>query len=143
MIGAMTAAPSLSSRQGASAGCFGNNIALGEFQLWSFWATCPTSGVYGDEIRSEHFGNRSAPRRFHVVAGQRVLTGTRHDGARCSVNAGLKAMLTLAEEYRAKAEECAKHAEATHDPEFQRLFEDIARQWLNLAKLAAEADGGN
>ena len=45
-------------------------------------------------------------------------------------------MLSRAEDYKAKAEECARRADAARDPETKHLFEDMARQWLDLAKWA-------
>ena len=42
-------------------------------------------------------------------------------------------MLSKAERYRFKAAECAKHAEVISDPLAKRLYEDLARHWLELA----------
>ncbi len=50
-------------------------------------------------------------------------------------------MLTRAEQYRAKAEQCATQAKAARDPETKHLFEDMVRQWLDLAKWV-EHNGG-
>jgi hypothetical protein len=41
---------------------------------------------------------------------------------------------TRAEQYHAKAQECAQRAKAARDPEAKRAYEDLARQWLDLAK---------
>ena len=43
-------------------------------------------------------------------------------------------MPTRAEEYRMKAQECAERAKAARDPEATRTYEDMERQWLDLAK---------
>jgi hypothetical protein len=41
-----------------------------------------------------------------------------------------------------KAKECAERAEHARDPETKRQLEDLARQWLDLAKYA-DKDGGS
>ena len=43
---------------------------------------------------------------------------------------------TPAEEYRTQARECAERAKLARDPETKRQYEDMARQWLELAKRA-------
>jgi hypothetical protein len=50
---------------------------------------------------------------------------------------------TRADEYRLKAQECAERARLAPDPETKRQFEDMARQWLNLAKQAEEGGDGS
>ncbi len=45
------------------------------------------------------------------------------------------------EQYRLKAKECAERAKATNDFETRREFEEMACQWLDLAKYA-EKNGG-
>ena len=45
-------------------------------------------------------------------------------------------MPTRAEEYRTQARECAERAKLSRDPETKRQYEDMARQWLELAKRA-------
>jgi hypothetical protein len=52
-------------------------------------------------------------------------------------------MPTRAQEYRAKAQECAQRAKATRDPEAKRTHEDMARQWLDLARRSEEGGGGS
>jgi hypothetical protein len=49
---------------------------------------------------------------------------------------------TRAEQYKIKAQECAQRAKAARDPEAKRAYEDLARQWLDLAKRADEDSGG-
>jgi hypothetical protein len=41
---------------------------------------------------------------------------------------------TRPEQYRAKAQECAESAKLARDPETKRQYEDMARQWLELAE---------
>jgi len=41
---------------------------------------------------------------------------------------------TRAEQYRAKAQECAQQARAARDPETKHTYEVLERQWLDLAK---------
>jgi hypothetical protein len=50
---------------------------------------------------------------------------------------------TRAEQYRVKAKKCAERAKAARDPEAKRTCEDLARQWLNLAKQAEQGGGGS
>jgi hypothetical protein len=45
------------------------------------------------------------------------------------------------EQYRLKAKECAVRADATHDSESKRQFEEMACQWRDLANYA-EKNGG-
>ena len=45
-------------------------------------------------------------------------------------------MPSLAEEYRAKASECAELAATTNDPQSKRMLEQTAVQWAALAKGA-------
>ena len=52
-------------------------------------------------------------------------------------------MPTRPEQYRAKAQECARLARAARDPEAKRTYEDMARQWLDLAKRAEDSGGGS
>ena len=52
-------------------------------------------------------------------------------------------MPTRAQEYRAKAQECAQRAKAARDPEAKRTYEDMARQWLDLARRSEEGGGGS
>jgi hypothetical protein len=47
---------------------------------------------------------------------------------------------TRADEYRRQAEECAERAKLAPDPETKRVYEDMARQWLELAKRADDAE---
>ena len=42
-------------------------------------------------------------------------------------------MLSSAEEYRAKASECAELAAKTNDPQSKRVLEQTAEQWNALA----------
>ena len=51
-------------------------------------------------------------------------------------------MPTRAEQYRVKAQECAQRAMTARDPEAKRAYEDLARQWLDLAKRAEDGGGG-
>ena len=48
-----------------------------------------------------------------------------------------------AEQYRAKAQECAQRAKTARDPEAKRTYEDLARQWLGLAEQAEDGGGGS
>ena len=48
-------------------------------------------------------------------------------------------MGTGAEHYRWKATECAELARSAHDRETKRQYEEMARQWLDLARRAEEA----
>jgi hypothetical protein len=57
-------------------------------------------------------------------------------------NAGLGVVPTLAEQYRVKAQECAERAKLVRDPEKRRLFEDLAREWSELAKQADKLGQG-
>jgi hypothetical protein len=50
---------------------------------------------------------------------------------------------TKAEQYRTQARECAEPAKLEPDPETKRTYQDMARQWLNLAKQAEEGGGGS
>jgi hypothetical protein len=52
-------------------------------------------------------------------------------------------MPTREEQYRLQAMECTEHAKLAPDPETKRTYEDMARQWLDLAKQAKEAGGGS
>jgi hypothetical protein len=54
--------------------------------------------------------------------------------------AGVFVVPTRAEQYRMKAQECAQRAKAARDPETKRAYEDLARQWFDLAKLAEDGD---
>jgi hypothetical protein len=49
---------------------------------------------------------------------------------------------TVAEEYRLRAKDCAERAKLARDPETKRTYEDMERQWLDLAKRADEGGGG-
>jgi hypothetical protein len=50
---------------------------------------------------------------------------------------------TRAEQYRIQAKECAEGAKHAPDPETKRRYEDMARQWLDLAKYAEQAGTGH
>jgi hypothetical protein len=39
----------------------------------------------------------------------------------------------MADEYRAKARECQKHAEQTRDPFIKQQLIEIAQKWLTMA----------
>jgi hypothetical protein len=52
--------------------------------------------------------------------------------------AGLVRMPSEAEQYRVKAEECARGAEKAMDPEVMAAFKEIERQWLEMARLSEE-----
>jgi hypothetical protein len=43
-----------------------------------------------------------------------------------------------AEEYRARAAECARRAEAARDPEVHASYTEMARAWLRLASYVDE-----
>ena len=43
-------------------------------------------------------------------------------------------MISKADEYRAKAAECDQRAAATPDVDIKQQFEDLARQWREMAK---------
>ena len=51
-------------------------------------------------------------------------------------------MAERAEQYRTTARQCAERARLEPDPETKRVYEDMARQWLELAKRADEGGGG-
>jgi hypothetical protein len=57
-------------------------------------------------------------------------------------NAGLGVVSTLAEQYRVKAQECAECAKVVRNPEKKRLYEDLAREWSELAKQADKLGRG-
>ena len=57
-------------------------------------------------------------------------------------SAGLLMATTLAEEYRLRAKDCAERAKLAPNPETKRQYEEMARQWLNLAKRAEEGGSG-
>ena len=70
------------------------------------------------------------------------MPGTGDEHTRCLWKMpGGVAVPTRAEEYRAKAQECAQRAKAARDPEAKRAYEDLARQWLDMAKRADEGGG--
>jgi hypothetical protein len=50
----------------------------------------------------------------------------------CSVQTGAD-LTSRADEYRAKARECQKHAEQTRDPFIKRQLLDIAEKWRTMA----------
>jgi hypothetical protein len=41
-----------------------------------------------------------------------------------------------ADEYRAQAAECLRHANQARDPETKRQYEELARQWQLMAERA-------
>jgi len=43
-----------------------------------------------------------------------------------------------AEEYRARAAECARRGQLVQDPEIRASYEEMARSWLRLADYAEE-----
>jgi hypothetical protein len=45
-------------------------------------------------------------------------------------------LLTRAEQYRLQAKECAERAKLARDPESKRQYEELVRQWSELAKRA-------
>ena len=45
-------------------------------------------------------------------------------------------VVSRADEYRAQAAECLRHANQTRDPETKRQYEDLARQWQLMAERA-------
>jgi hypothetical protein len=45
-------------------------------------------------------------------------------------------VISKADEYRAKAAECDHRAAATSDIDIKEQFEDLARQWREMAKQA-------
>jgi hypothetical protein len=47
-------------------------------------------------------------------------------------------MTTRAEEYRARAEECDRHAIAAHDYVVRAQYRDLAQQWRELAWIAEQ-----
>ena len=47
-------------------------------------------------------------------------------------------MQSKADEYRARAAECARRAKLVQDPDVQASYEEMARSWLRLADYAEE-----
>jgi hypothetical protein len=45
-----------------------------------------------------------------------------------------------AEEYLARAAECARRAQLTGDPEIRASYEEMARSWLRLAEYVEQQD---
>jgi hypothetical protein len=43
-----------------------------------------------------------------------------------------------ADEYRARAAECARRAQHTQDPEIRASYEEMARSWHRLAEYVEE-----
>ena len=71
-------------------------------------------------------------RTKHVRAGARVvLTPTGLSSCPVSLDRAYPSR-----EYRTQARECAERAKLSRDPETKRQYEDMARQWLELAKRA-------
>jgi hypothetical protein len=76
--------------------------------------------------------------RYRVVPTGRELAT---DASVDRLTAGLLVVPTRAEQYRLTAKECAERAKLARDPETKRVYEDMARQWLELAKRAEEGGG--
>ena len=53
-----------------------------------------------------------------------------------SSHIGLGVMASKAEEYRVKAAECDHRAASIRNVEIQKQYQDLIRQWLELAKRA-------
>ena len=51
-------------------------------------------------------------------------------------------MPTRPEHYRLKAQDCADCAEHARDPETKLQYDDMARQWSELAERADKSGGG-
>jgi hypothetical protein len=51
-------------------------------------------------------------------------------------------MQTKALEYRAKAHECIERAASARHPEIKRQFEDLARQWWEMATQLERQQAG-
>jgi hypothetical protein len=51
-------------------------------------------------------------------------------------------MRTRAQWYKAKAEQCSERAKAAPDAETKRIYEDMAQEWVDLAKRAEQAGNG-
>jgi hypothetical protein len=51
-------------------------------------------------------------------------------------------MRTRSQWYKAKAEQCSERAKAAPDPETKRIYEHMAREWVDLAKRAQQAGDG-
>ena len=49
-------------------------------------------------------------------------------------------MQSKADEYRARAAECARRAKLAQDPDIQASYADMARSWLRLADYADERE---
>jgi hypothetical protein len=47
---------------------------------------------------------------------------------------------TRAEQYRLTAKECAERAKVAPDPETRRVYEEMEREWLELAKRTDDAE---
>jgi hypothetical protein len=51
-------------------------------------------------------------------------------------------MLTRAQWYKAKAEQCSERAKAALDPETKRIYEHMAQEWVDLARRAEQGGDG-
>ncbi len=52
----------------------------------------------------------------------------------------MAAMVSKADEYRAKAAECQECAMLAHDAEAKRIFQELARGWRQLAERFDKMD---
>jgi len=58
--------------------------------------------------------------------------------ARIKAKSGYTGVISKADEYRAKAEECEQQAASAHDPQIKAQLRDLAGQWRKLAMTAED-----
>jgi hypothetical protein len=58
--------------------------------------------------------------------------------ARIKAKSDYADVISKADEYRAKAEECEQQAASAHDPQIKAQLRDLAGQWSELAMTAED-----
>jgi hypothetical protein len=94
------------------------------------------------QSKKEHQRNNTQDSRadydpiFHMRRDNRGSTGRFRwlpNGQGVNAGRGCRMVTSKAEEYRAKARECQRHAKQTRDPFIKQQILDIAEKWRTMA----------
>ncbi len=83
-----------------------------------------------EELRAQANSKRSCFRVSYFIRFRKY--------ARIKAKSGYAGVISKADEYRAKAEECEQQAASAHDSQIKAQLRDLAQQWRKLAMTAED-----
>jgi hypothetical protein len=90
--------------------------------------------------RSRTTRERSPPARLTVVG--LTIGRVRFGWHASAIGIAVMPVQTQADYYRSEAKRCAERAKTARNSDTKQRYEEMARQWLDLAKRADEGGGG-